>query len=108
MVRKQGILRRAQEEMAKLKDKILGKLVERNRTTGEVRIYEDREKVMEEGEEEIRCEDWGWMEEEDEIEITVEIKDKEPCGESTKSSQTWEQYSYLGDLEEVAKEQDRG
>jgi hypothetical protein len=39
MVRKQGILRRAQEEMTKLRDKILGKFVVRNKTTGEVRIY---------------------------------------------------------------------
>jgi hypothetical protein len=47
------------------------------------------------------------MDEEDEIEITVEIKDKEPCGESNTSSQNWEQYSYLGDLEEAEKEQKR-
>jgi hypothetical protein len=85
------------------------KMILRNRVTGEVRVMERDYTGKESQEEEIRCEELV-DEEEEEIAFEVEVmeKEKEVCGGSVVSSQNLDKFSYLEDLEEIDRENEKG
>ena len=103
------VLERARSELNKLADKIMGKMLLRNRVTGEVRVMEKDYKGIEAQEEEIRCEELAEIDEE-EIDLEVEVieKEKEMGGGSIGSSQNLDKFSYLEDLEEIDRESEKG
>jgi hypothetical protein len=92
-----------------LKEKIMGKMILRNRVTGEVRVMEKDYKGIEAQEEEIRCDELAEIEE-DEIDLEVEVieREKETGGGSVGSSQNLDKFSYLEDLEEIDRESEKG
>jgi hypothetical protein len=101
------VLERARMELGKLKEKIMGKMILRNRVTGEVRVMERDYTGKESQEKEIRCEE---LVDEEEIAFEVEVveKEKEACGGSVGSSQNLDKFSYLEDLEEIERENEKG
>jgi hypothetical protein len=103
------VLERARSELNKLKEKIMGKMLLRNRVTGEVRVMEKDYKGIEAQEEEIRCEELAEIDE-DEIDLEVEVieREKEMGGGSVGSSQNLDKFSYLEDLEEIDRESEKG
>jgi hypothetical protein len=95
--------------LEKLREKVKGKVLYRNRETGEIKITKDRRERKEEREESIELDSITVLE--DEVAIEVEMREDRDGGESTRSSvlstggRSVDGYNFLELMEEEGEDE---